>query len=111
MILVNSIMILLNSLGALWKFFGNSLGILWNSLEFFGILWNSLEFFGILWNSLEFFGILWNSLEILWGSLRMYGWGVLSVWVLILGNLTSSEDLKGKTRTKTITRSAELERA
>ena len=46
---------------------------------------------------------------ILWGSFWMYGWEVLNVWVLILGNLTSSEDLKGKTRTKTITRSAELE--
>ena len=53
-----------NSIRILWEFFGNSLGILW---EFFG---NSL---GILW---EFY---WNSLGC---------WGVLNVWMLILGNLT-----------------------
>ena len=76
------------------EFFGNSIRVLC------GFLGNS---YGIL---REFLG---NSLGILWGSFWMYGWGVLNVWVLILGNLTSSEDLKGKTRTKTITRSAELE--
>ena len=56
-----------NSLGIPSELFGNCLGMLW---EFFG---NSL---GTLW---KFFG---NSYE----SLLEFFWGVLNVWVLILGN-------------------------
>ena len=48
-------------------------------------------FYRILW---EFFGDVWL--------------GGLNVWVLILGNLTYSEDIKTD-KEKTITRSAELE--
>jgi hypothetical protein len=71
----------------LWEFFGNSIRILW---EFYQ---NSL---GIL---SEFFG----------NSLGMCGWGVLNVWVLILGDKEVRFDLMTGTRTKTITRSVELE--
>ena len=62
--------------GNIWEFFGNSLEILW---EFFRHSLGIREFFG---NSL---GIV---LELYWNSLGMYIWGVLNVWVLILGNLT-----------------------
>ena len=62
------------------EFFENSIRILCESLgNFKGIFWQFLGTIrGIFW---ECFG---NSVN----SLGMSGWGVLNVWVLILGNLT-----------------------
>ena len=59
-----------NILNILWRFFWDSLGILWG---FFGILWRFFEdSMGILWGFFgHSFGILWgyfgDSLGILWG--------------------------------------------
>ena len=54
---------------------------LWILSEFFGDVCLGDSDLGILW---EFFG---NSLGILSEFFGMYGWVVLNVWVLILGNL------------------------
>ena len=84
----NSLGVLWDSLGVLWKFYAMSLGVLWNSLGFFGsssgvlqeFFWSHLgALFKFFWSThgvlLEFFwsytGVLW---EIFMSKVRQFSY-------------------------------------